>query len=272
MIATWSKGFVSGAILLTLVLLYLSGCEMVGSAETTTPTGSDRKIVVASHIVYPPFEFFSEGEPRGEPRGFDIELMNEIAERMGLEVEYTDVPFDTITQGLTVEHFDAAISAMTITEIRKGQAEFSEPYYEVSEALVVRSTSEIESTEDLAGGSIGAQPGVAEEPAVGEFMASAGVAQRRTLPTAREAFDALRDGTVDGVIHTLPASQEVVENSGGELEIVEVIPTGEHYGIAFPKDSALVDPVNEALSEIKSDGTYEEIYERWIGRPPEEIP
>nr|MBA3953602.1 transporter substrate-binding domain-containing protein [Rubrobacter sp.] len=67
-------------------------------------------------------------------------------------------------------------------------------------------------------------------------------------------------------------AQMEVEESDGALELVEVIPTGTQYGIAFPKESPLVEPVNEALAEIKEDGTYEEIYEKWIGRAPEEIP
>lgn len=256
-----------GTILLTAVLV-LSGCGMPGSAETTIPAGSDKKIVVASHIAYPPFEF-SRG---GEPRGFDIDLMNEIADRMDVEVEYRDVPFDNITQGLTVHHFDAAISAMTITAARKGQADFSDPYYAVSEALVVRSTSQIESADDLAAKTVGARLGVMEQPKVSEFTDAAGVAETRTFRTPKEAFAALGDGTLDGVIHDLPASQRAVDDAGGSLKLVEVIPTGEHYGIAFPKDSELVEPVNRALDEIKEDGTYEEIYERWIGRPPEEMP
>ena len=74
------------------------------------------------------------------------------------------------------------------------------------------------------------------------------------------------------MIYDIAVAQDAVEKSEGELKMVEAIPTGEQYGIAFPKDSDLVEPVNETLAEIKADGTYEEIYERWIGVPPEEIP
>ena len=94
----------------------------------------------------------------------------------------------------------------------------------------------------------------------------------RTFRTIGEAYAALERELVDGVIYDLPAAQREVERSEGELELVEVIPTGSQYGIAFPKDSPLVEPANQALQDIKEDGTYEEIYERWIGRPPEEIP
>lgn len=251
-----------------LTVLLFSGCELPGSAETANPVGADGKIVVASHLAYPPFEY-SRG---GEPRGFDIELMDEIAKRLDSEVEYRDVPFDGITQGLAVGDFDAAISAMTVTGVREQQVDFSDPYYEVSEVLVVRGGSLAESPEDLAGKAIGVRPGATERPGVGEFVESLGAAQIRIFPTAEEAFAALRDGSVDGVIADLPVSQAAVEKSGGALKVGEVIPTGEHYGIAFPKGSDLVEPVNEALAQIEEDGTYAEIHERWIGRPPEGSP
>ena len=65
--------------------------------------------------------------------------------------------------------------------------------------------------------------------------------------------------------------RKVTENEG-KIRYVDSIPTGEQYGIAFPKDSVLVEPVNQALAEMKEDGTYEKLYKKWIGIPPEEIP
>ena len=92
------------------------------------------------------------------------------------------------------------------------------------------------------------------------------------LTSVTRSFEALQKGQVEGVIYDLAVAQNRVEKSDGELRMVETVPTGEQYGIAFAKDSDLVEPVNQALAEIKADGTYEEIYERWIGVPPEEIP
>lgn len=264
---TWSRSAFLGAMIVACVLVLVSyGAGRSG--EQSAPQGVGEKVVVASHMAYPPFEFSA----RGGPKGFDIDLMNEIADRAGFEVEYRDVPFDNIMQGITVNHFDAAISAMTITDRRDQQADFSDPYYNVSEALVVRSDSGVKSTEDLSGKVIGARFGITEQSKVSELIHSAGAVEIRTFETTEEMFAALREGSLDGVIHDLPAAQDEVDDSGRALELIEVIPTGEQYGIAFPKDSALDEPVNEALAEIKEDGTYDEIYEKWIGRPPEEIP
>ncbi len=244
--------------------------DAVREEETTSPALADGKIVVASNVAYPPFEF----APRKGPKGFDIDLMNEVADRTGLEVEYRNVQFDSLLRGLSSDLFDAVISGMTITADRQQQVDFSDPYYNVDEALVVRSGSEIESTGDLEGMTLGVQTGTMGQTEAGELLNAGDVKAVRTYnKTIEDAFAALKEGeAVDGVIYDLPAAQMEVEESGGELELVEVIPTGSQYGIAFPKESPLVEPVNQALAEIKEDGTYEEIYEEWIGRPPEEIP
>ncbi len=246
-----------------------SPADVVREEETTSSALADGEIVVASNVAYPPFEF----APRKGPKGFDIDLMNEVADRTGLEVEYRNVQFDSLIRGLSSDLFDAVISGMTITADRRQQVDFSDPYYDVDEALVVRSGSEIESTGDLEEEILGVQLGTMGQAEAGDLLNAGDVKQPvRTYRTIEQAFVALENEAVDGVIYDLPAAQTEVEESDGELELVEIIPTGSQYGIAFPKDSPLIEPVNQALAEIKEDGTYEEIYEEWIGRPPEEIP
>lgn len=265
------------AVVLLLAISLAAGCgpgeegspaEVVRREETTSPALADGEIVVATHPAYPPFEF----APQKGPKGFDIELMNEVADRMDLEVRYRNVQFDTILRGLTANLFDAAISGMTITEGREQQADFSDPYYNVAEALVVRSGSEIESTGDLSDTILGVQRGTAGQAEAGDLINGGDLKAARVFDTIDGAYAALEEESVDGVIYDLPAAQREVDRSEGALEIVEVIPTGSQYGIAFPKESPLVEPVNQALADIKEDGTYRKLYKKWIGRPPEEIP
>jgi len=245
-----------------------SPADVVRQEETTSSALADGEIVVASNVAYPPFEF----APRTGPKGFDIDLMNEVADRAGLEVEYRNVQFDSLIRGLSSDLFDAVISGMTITADRRQQVDFSDPYYSVDEALVVRSGSEIESTGDLEDVALGVQLGTMGQAEAGGLLNADDVKEVRTYRTIEEAYAALEGEVVDGVIYDLPAAQEKVDESDGSLELAEVITTGSQYGIAFPKESPLVEPFNQALAEIKEDGTYEEIYEKWIGRPPEEIP
>src|SRR5215211_5471495 len=265
------------AVAVAFTLILLVGCsagtdesfEGAAPGETTGPAGVvGGKITVASNIAYPPFE----SSPKGEPRGFDIDLMNEIAKRAGFEVEYENVQFDSILRGLDANLFDAAISAMTITKEHDAQIDFSDPYFNADQALLVTSDSEVQSIDDLAKAPVGVQAGSTGQIKAKELRDGEQIGEVKPYRTIGEAFAALEDGEVEGVIYDLSAAHGKIEESDGEIMFVEPIPTGEQYGIAFPKDSQLVDPVNQALVEIKDDGTYEKLYEKWIGMPPEEIP
>ncbi|QYJ16729.1 Glutamine-binding periplasmic protein [Rubrobacter xylanophilus DSM 9941] len=239
-----------------------------GGGEGTTGMETGRTVTVASDIAYRPFEFYRNGEPVG----FDIDLMREIGRRAGFTPEFQNVTFDGIIPGLGSNLYDAAISAITITEERRQQVDFSEPYFNADQSLLVRSDSEIRSVDDLGQATVGVQIGTTGANKANQFQQQGRIAEVRTFDTIEDAFTALENGQVDAVINDLPVSQDKANTSDGRLEVVQVIPTGEQYGIAFPKGSNLVGPVNRALREMKSDGTYAEIYEKWIGRKPEEIP
>jgi ABC-type amino acid transport substrate-binding protein len=231
--------------------------------------GGAEDITVASDIAYPPFEF-NQG---GEPTGFDIDLMDEIAERANLQVEYENVRFDSIIQGLGSNQYDAAISAMTITPEREEQIDFSEPYFNADQSLLVQSDSPIKSVDDIGDATVGVQIGTTGAAKAKEFKQQGKISgEIRTFDTITDAFPALENGQVDAIINDLPVSLVRANQSDGTLKVVQNIPTGEKYGIAFPEDSDLREPVNKALQEIKDDGTYAKIYEKWIGQKPEEIP
>ena len=265
------------AVAVAVALLLLVGCsagtdesfEGAAPGETTGPARMvDGKITVASNIAYPPFEF----SPKGRPKGFDIDLMNEIARRAGFEVEYENVQFDSILRGLDADLFDASISAMTITTEREKQMDFSDPYFNADQALLVKSDSKIKTVDDLSEATVGVQAGSTGQLKGEDLHDDGQVGEIKPYRTIGEAFADLRAGKIEGVIYALSAAQKKVSENEGKIRYVEPIPTGDQYGIAFPKDSLLVEPVNRTLAEIKADGTYEELYEKWFGMPPEEIP
>jgi ABC-type amino acid transport substrate-binding protein len=257
-----------GVALVALALLVLSFVAACGGGGGGGQGGSEQ-IVVASDIAYPPFEF----RRGGEPVGFDIDLMNEIAKRANLEPDYKNVTFDGIIPGLGNNQYDAAISAMTITPERAEKIDFSEPYFNADQSLLVQSDSDINNVKDIGDATVGVQIGTTGAIKAKEYKDKGTITgEIRTFDTVTDAFLALENGQVDAVINDLPVSLDKANQSNGSLEVVQNIPTGEQYGIAFPKDSDLVEPVNEALAEIKEDGTYAEIYEKWIGQKPEEIP
>ena len=240
-----------------------------GGGQGGGSQGGGEDITVASDIAYPPFEF----EKDGEPVGFDIDLMDEIGKRAGFTPEYQNVTFDGIINGLANNQYDVAISSMTITPERAKRIDFSDPYFNADQSLLVPSDAGVGSVDDLGDATVGVQIGTTGEIKANEFKDQGKITgEVRTFDTIEDAFAALNNGQIDAIINDLPVSQDEVNGSDGDLEIAQVIATGEQYGIAFPKDSDLVGPVNKALAEIKEDGTYEEIYKKWIGRAPEEIP
>jgi ABC-type amino acid transport substrate-binding protein len=255
--------------LVVLLLVAACGGGSGGGGGGGGGQASAEDVKVASDIAYPPFEY----EKNGEPVGFDIDLMDEIAKRANLKVEYQNVTFDGIIGGLSSNLYDASISAMTITPEREKKIDFSDPYFNADQSLMVPSDSGVGSVDDLGDATVGVQIGTTGEIKAKEFAEQGKIqGEIRTFDTIEDAFAAINNGQIDAIINDLPVSQDEVNSSDGALEIAQVIPTGEQYGIAFPKDSDLVGPVNKALAEIKEDGTYEKIYKKWIGRAPEEIP
>jgi len=240
-----------------------------GGGSTTGGASGGETITVASDIAYRPFEF----SENGEAKGFDIDLMNEIGERAGFGVKYQNVAFDGIIGGLGSNLYDASISSMTITPEREEQIDFSDPYFNADQSLLVTADSDIQAVEDIDDATVGVQIGTTGEIKANEFADAGDITgDVRTFDTIEDAFAALENQQVDAIINDLPVSQDKANKSDGNLKIVQTIPTGEQYGIAFPTDSELVGPVNDALAEVKDDGTYAKIYEKWIGREPEEIP
>ena len=262
-------GSISVALVLAIALV-LTGCGSGGGGQGGGGGGGGEQITVASDIAYPPFEF----EKKGKPVGFDIDLMREIGKRAGFTPEFQNVTFDGIIPGLGNNLYDAGASAFTITEAREKKVDFSDPYFNADQSLMVQSGSPIKSVDDIGDGTVGVQLGTTGELKAKEFKQQGKITgEVRTFDTITEAFSALENGQIDAVINDFPVSAYFAETSGGgSLEVVQTIPTGEQYGIAFPQDSDLLEPTNKALEEIKKDGTYAEIYEKWLGEKPEEIP
>ena len=213
-------------------------------------------IVVGSDIDFPPFEFIEDGEIQG----FDVDLMEEIAARLGLEVEWVDTGFDALISQLAADEFDALIAAMTITEERAETIAFSDPYFEATQALVIGPDSDITGVGDLAGMSVGAQDGTTGEAYAEENFTDSTIT---SFPSYPAAFGALEADQIDAVLADLPAAAE--QEARSDLVVTEVIDTDEVYGIGVQQDNeALLAAINDTLAEIIADGTYADIYSTWF--------
>jgi ABC-type amino acid transport substrate-binding protein len=260
-------------LLLALASVAVAGCgggddttsSGGGVGETSAESGGGEPLTVGSDIPYPPFE---QGKP-GNYTGFDIELMEAVAEKMGRKAEFQDTSFETIFRDVAQGKFEAVISAATITEEREKAVDFSNPYYLSEQAVLVKEGSDVKSLEDLDGKTVAAQQGTTGLELAKEKL---GGSEIRPYPEGPDAVNALKAGTVEGVVIDAPVAQNAVEKSGG-VEIAEKVPTEETYGIAVAQgDTELLDEINKALKEVEQDGAYKTIYEKWFHlEPPKEI-
>ena len=235
-----------------------------GGTETTAAADldllKDGTLTVASDIPFPPFE---QGDPP-DYEGFDIDLINEVATRLELDTEVKDLPFDVLLQGQgSGSRYDVAIAATTITPAREKKIDFSDPYFNAEQSLLVRKDGDIKSIDDVTSDTIiGSQ-----DATTGETYANENTdADVRPFQEIDDAYQALENGQVDAVLNDLPSTESVAEDNP-DLEVVETFDTGEEYGIIFGQDQdALREQVNSALQEIKDDGTLDELYQKWFSK------
>ncbi|MGZ8666805.1 MAG: basic amino acid ABC transporter substrate-binding protein [Solirubrobacterales bacterium] len=257
---------VIAALALGVGVIFAAGC---GSSDDTTgsATGggaggdlglkSSGELLVGSDIPYAPFEF---GDPP-DYEGFDVDLVNEIAKRLGLNVTFQDTPFPTIFVNLAADQFDMVASSATITPERQQTVDFSDPYYEAQQSLVVLPGSDIKSVDDLAGKTVAAQDGTTGETYANDETDAASVQQ---YPQGPDTINALKSGQVDAAILDQPVALEAIEKQGG-IEQAATIPTGELYGLAFQQDNdALREAVNKQIKAMEADGTLDKIYQKWF--------
>ncbi len=234
------------------------------SGDTTATDGGsadlglieDGTLIVGSDIPFPPFE---QGDPP-DYEGFDIDLINAVADNLGLTTQIEDAPFDLLLQGGGGQ-FDLAIAATTITPARENRVDFSDPYFLSSQALLVRSDGDVKTVDDLSGKIVGAQDGTTGETYAKDNTDASEV---RPFPEIDDAYNALEVGQVDAVINDQPSAQDAADKKEG-LEVVETFPTDELYGVILPQDTdALREAVNGALVALKEDGTLNDLYQEWF--------
>ena len=243
-----------------------AAAEPTGAAPKTLKTGI---LTIGSDTAFPPFESI-EG---GKTVGFDVDLITEIAKRLELEAEVQTAAFDTIFTSLAAGKFDAVISAVTIKEDRKKTVDFTDPYFAADQSLSVRSedAESITGVDDLADKIVGVQSGTTgEECAKNALKAKKKAKDVRSFDTAPDAFTDLAAGRVDAVIVDLPVAKQIVEQREGAA-VVQAIRTKEEYAIAVSKENPdLRVAINDQLTAIRDDGTYDTIYQKWFKTEPPE--
>ncbi|GGQ76320.1 transporter substrate-binding domain-containing protein [Streptomyces althioticus] len=229
------------------------GVELVKAGQLTTCT----------HLPYPPFQ----SEIDGKVQGFDVALIDLVADDLGVKQQILDTPFENFKTGafLNSGECDLAAAGMTITDERKKNVDFSDPYFNATQAVLVAKDSGVGSLADVKSENVklGAQAQTTGE----DYVKGEGFD-----PVSFESSDAvlngLRTGQVKAVVIDYPVVQGWLKDKANAdaFTVAEQIDTGEQYGFTVKKgNKALQDAVNKALADAKADGTYKKLYERWIG-------
>ncbi|MFC2946982.1 transporter substrate-binding domain-containing protein [Virgibacillus sediminis] len=251
------------AILMLGLVLLLAACgsgeDASGEAEATAELEDSYTVVTDNSFV--PFEFMKDGEHVG----FDIDLINAIADEAGFEIEMETTNFDGIIPGLQTGQFDIAIAGIGITEERKKSIDYSDPYFESGLAIGVAADNEdIKGMEDLEGKTIATRMGSTSSAYIKENIEGAEANEYEQLD---QAYMAVENGSADAILYDDPNVRYYIQTSGeGSLKVVGDLYKAEEYGIAVTKGKEeLVEAINTALAELRENGTYDEIYEKWFG-------
>lgn len=241
---------------LSFVLISLLLVSILFIACSQTP----EKIRVATNATYPPFTYVDR--QTGQLVGFDINLMNLIAEKENLEVEFIDVKFKPLLEGMALGIYDAAISAISITEARQKDMLFSEPYFVTGHVVTVFiENNTITGKDSLVGKVVGVETGSTSAADVNE-MKGVIVKYYVDFPAA---FDDLMNGKIDAVVSDNTIASIYVANYPDKLKIAGEPFTQENYGIAVAKNKPeLLEKINAGLDALKAEGLIEELTQKWL--------
>ena len=238
-----------------LLVAVLMASVLVGCGEAN----NDKVLRVGTNAEFPPFEYVGDD---GQPDGFDIALIKAIGEKMGYEVVVENMEFASLVGAIGTK-IDVSIAGMTIDEERLQSVDFSEPYYDAIQYVIVPEGSDIDSAEDLEGKKIGVQLGTTGDYAVEEIEGATAAQYNKGV----DAVNDLLNGRVDCVI--IDKNPALVFEA--EYEGIVALPGDqfdfgvEQYAIALPKgDTELANEINQALKELKEDGTYDALVKQYI--------
>lgn len=241
----------------------LTGAMAMGLAVSQA---SAAEINVGANIGNVPWEFQDAG---GNVVGFEVDLMKEVGKRLGMDVKFTNIPFQGLFAAVQSGQIDAAVSSITITKKRLESVSFAQPYYDSDQSLTVKADSGITGLAGMEGKIVGVDTGSTGDMWTTQNQAGTKIATINKYEGLAPAMLDLEAGRIDGYISDIPALLYYVKDKP-QFKVVERIKTTEQYSVMFAKDSPLAAKVNDAITEMKQDGTLATIHETWFGTKPDE--
>lgn len=240
------------------------------AASTAAETGdlglvSAGKLTIGVSPDFPPFDNMENGNYVG----LDIDLAKDLADKLGLEVEYKNLQFDAIVPAVAAGgQVDLGISGITVEPDREKQVNFSDSYYIDDQCIVAMKdntsvTADDQSALNAAGVTIAVQSGT-----TGESYAKENFPNATTQPygNATDCFAAMQAGQAQAVVTNKAVGKQMVADAYTDAQVVKEVATGEEYACAVSKDNdALLSAVNDAIKQLQDDGTLDALVKKYLG-------
>ncbi len=252
---------IAAIILSAALVVALAACGSSKNSNSDSSNSSSDKaetLTMGTNASFPPYEYVDDN---GKIVGIDAEIAQAIADKLGMKLEIKDMEFDSLIPAVKANSIDLVLAGMTVTDERKQSVNFSDSYSTGVQVVIVKENSEIKTVDDLKGKKIGVQAGTTGDSYCTTDFGEENVKQ---FSNGSLAVAALANGQVDCVvIDNEPAKNYVAANSG--LKILDTEYVTEDYAIAISKDNdELLKKVNNALKELKDDGTVDKIVGKYI--------
>jgi polar amino acid transport system substrate-binding protein len=256
--------------------LTLSGCANYSSTTTGASSAASSgaaadapalvsagKLLVCTHLAYKPFQYKDDAN---KIVGFDVDLMDLVAKKLGVPQEIVDIEFGQITSGavFAAKKCDAGAAAITITDKRKEATAFSDPYFAATQALLVQKTSTVKDLSGLKGKVLAVQTDTTGQDYATAHAAEFGYTVK-VFDDMTTGANAVLAGTVDAAINDNGVVYDYAKDNP-KTTVVKEFATGEQYGFNLALDNTkLLKVVNDVLKSAKADGSYNTIYKKWFG-------
>ncbi|MEV3951720.1 ABC transporter substrate-binding protein [Streptomyces halstedii] len=250
-------------------LVLTAGCSSSdgpGQAKGGVDVVEKGKVTTCTHLPYPPFQ----SEQDGKVVGFDVALIDLVAKNLDVEQKILDTPFENFKTGafLNSGECDLAAAGMTITDERKKNVDFSVPYFDATQALLTTKKSGVTALADVKSKKLrlGAQA-----ETTGESYATGQGFDPVSFESSDAVLNGLRTGQVDAVVIDYPVVQGWLKDKANAdaFALGQNIETGEQYGFSVKKgNTELKAAIDKAITDARADGTYDTLYQQWIGPLP----
>lgn len=248
--------------LMMVLVILLTGCIWVtmAVADDLAKVKANGEVKMAMSGQYPPFNFVDDTNTL---TGFDVEIGNEIAKRIGVKGKALSTAWDGIIAGLLANKYEWICGSMAITEKRLESIDFTEPYYRSGAQLFVKKGSTIMSTKELSGKKVGVTLGTTYEQWVRKNIADADV---RTYKGVPDMILEISTGRIDGFISDKIVGALAIKKNKVPIALAGDLLYVEKMGIALRQNNPdLKAGMNAALAAMKEDGTYKAISMKWLG-------